>query len=80
MFRRRRKMTERLREVVKTFRQKGATRPENALSPKELGLLPAFEDAMQRRLGRSGVFVEINGKYFLSEARLKQVKERFPSR
>ncbi|MGD0330211.1 MAG: hypothetical protein ABSB40_07150 [Nitrososphaeria archaeon] len=30
---------------------------------------------MKRRLGRSGIFVEVNGKYYLSEERLKQVEE-----
>ena len=30
---------------------------------------------MKRRLGQSGIFVEVNGKYYLSEDRLKQVEE-----
>lgn len=29
---------------------------------------------MKRRLGRSGIFVEVNGKYYLSEERLKQMR------
>lgn len=29
---------------------------------------------MKRRLGSSGIFVEINGKYYLDESRLKQIQ------
>jgi hypothetical protein len=29
---------------------------------------------MHRRLGRSGIFVEVNGKYYLSEQRLAEGK------
>jgi hypothetical protein len=29
---------------------------------------------MNRRLGRLGIFVEVNGKYYLSEGRLKQLE------
>jgi hypothetical protein len=43
---------------------------------QELGLPPRFEEAMHRRLGRSGIFVEINGKYYLNEERLKQIEEQ----
>jgi ribosomal protein S21 len=39
-----------------------------------------FEEAMKRRLGKSGIFVEVNGRYYLSEARLKQVKEQIANR
>jgi len=57
-----------------------ATTPEKALRPKELGLPPRFEEAMHRRLGRSGIFVEANRKYYLSEERLKEVQEKLGSR
>jgi len=30
---------------------------------------------MKRRLGASGIFVEVDGKYYLGESRLKQVGE-----
>ena len=43
---------------------------------QELGLPPRFEEAMHRRLGQSGIFVEINGKYYLNEERLKQLEEQ----
>jgi Flp pilus assembly protein TadB len=43
---------------------------------QELGLPPRFEEAMHRRLGQSGIFVEVNGKYYLSEDRLRQIQEQ----
>lgn len=43
---------------------------------QELGLPPRFEEAMHRRLGQSGIFVEVNGKYYLNEERLRQLREQ----
>lgn len=80
MFRKRNEIRERLLEVVEKFRQKGAISPERAMTAEEIGLPPQFKEAMKRRLGQSGVFVEINGKYYLSEERLKEIKEQFASR
>ena len=74
MFRRRQRIMESVSEVLEKFRQKGALSPEKALSPEELGLPPKFKEAMAKRLG---VFVEVNGKYYLSEERLREVKEKF---
>ena len=79
MFRRRRIM-ERISEVVDKFRQKGALSPDKAMTPEELGLPPEFKEAMKKRLGKVGVFIEVNGKYYLSEERLKEVKEKFSQR
>ena len=31
---------------------------------------------MHRRLGATGIFVEVNGRYYLDEAKLNQVQER----
>jgi hypothetical protein len=67
---------QRLRAIIETFRQKGATSPEKAMAIQELGLPSRFEQAMHRRLGQTGIFVEINGKYYLSEERLKQIQEQ----
>jgi hypothetical protein len=50
------------------------------MTMRELGLPPRFEEAMKRRLGKSGIVVEANGKYYLSEERLKQVKEQIVNR
>lgn len=66
---------EKFYEVVERFRQKGAVSPDKAMTVEELGLPLGFEAAMKGRLGRSGVFVEVNGKYYLSEERLKQIEE-----
>ena len=75
MFERRQQIHEWLNNIVEKFRQKGAVSPEKAMTVEELGLPPRFQEAMKRRLGRLGVFVEVNGKYYLSEERLKQVEE-----
>jgi hypothetical protein len=76
VFGRREQIRERLIEIVQIFRQKGATSPEKAMTAQELGLPPRFEEAMHRRLGQLGIFVEVNGKYYLSEERLKQMQEQ----
>ena len=76
MFRDREEMRRRLHEMIERFRQKGATSPEKAMTVQELGLPPRFEEAMHRRLGQSGIFVEVNGKYYLNEERLKQIQEQ----
>jgi hypothetical protein len=76
MFRGREEMRRRLQDIIERFRQKGATSPEKAMTIQELGLPPRFEEAMHRRLGQSGIFVETNGKYYLNEERLKQIQER----
>jgi hypothetical protein len=76
MFRNRGEVRRRLQEVIARFRQKEATSPEKAMTIQELGLPPRFEEAMHRRLGQSGIFVEINGKYYLNEERLKQIQEQ----
>jgi hypothetical protein len=76
MFRNREEMRRRLQEIIERFRQKGANSPEKAMTIQELGLPPRFEEAMHRRLGQSGIFVETNGKYYLNEERLKQIEEQ----
>lgn len=76
MFRDREAIRRRLNELVERFRQKGATSPEKAMTIQDLGLPPRFEEVMHRRLGRLGIFVEANGKYYLNEERLKQIQEQ----
>jgi hypothetical protein len=66
----------RIMEVVEKFREKGALSPEKALTAQELGLPPRFEQAMHRRLGQLRIFVEVNGKYYLDEERLRQIQEQ----
>jgi hypothetical protein len=76
MFRDREEMRRRLHEIIERFRQKGATSAEKAMTIQELGLPPRFEEAMHRRLGQSGIFVQVDGKYYLNEDRLKQIQEQ----
>jgi hypothetical protein len=76
MFRNRKEVHRRLQELIERFRQKGATSPEKAMTIQDLSLPPRFEEAMHRRLGQSGIFVEVNGKYYLNEERLKQLQEQ----
>jgi hypothetical protein len=76
MFRNPEEMRRRLNEIVEKFRQKGATSPERAMTIQELSLPPRFEQAMHRRLGQTGIIVEVNGKYYLNEERLKQIQEQ----
>jgi Flp pilus assembly protein TadB len=75
MFRSRERIQKWFYDIVEKFRQNGALSPDKAMTPEELDLPPTFEEAMKRRLGRSGVFVEVDGKYYLSEERLKQIEE-----
>jgi Flp pilus assembly protein TadB len=75
LFRQREEIRRWLEEIIQKFRQQGALNPETAKTAEELGLPPRFQEAMKRRLGQSGIFVEVNGKYYLSEDRLKQVEE-----
>jgi len=62
--------------LVQKFRDKGATSLEKAMTAQELGLGEMFERAMKRRLGQTGIFVEVGGKYYLDEARLREFQER----
>jgi hypothetical protein len=80
VLRRRDEIRKQLNEIIEKFKEKGATTPEKAMTAEELGLPLRFKEAMQRRLGRTGIFVEVNGKYYLSEQRLKEVQERISSR
>jgi hypothetical protein len=76
LFNNREEIQRRLIQIIQVFRQKGATIPEKALTLQELGLPPRFEEAMHRRLGQTGIFVEVNGKYYLDEEKLKHFQEQ----
>ena len=76
MFRRRAEIREHLLDTIEKFRQKGALGPEKALTAEELGLPAEFKERMKRHLGQLGVFVEVDGKYYLSEERLKEVQAK----
>ena len=67
----------RMREIMEKFQQKGATSPDKAMTVEELELDPTtFNEMMQGRLGQSGIFVEVEGKYYLNEERLKEMRAR----
>jgi lipoate-protein ligase A len=81
MFRRRREIREHLLELIEKFRKKGALNPEKSMTAEELRLPAEFKEKMKRRLGKLGVFVEVDGgKYYLSEERLKEVKDKISER
>jgi DNA-binding PadR family transcriptional regulator len=66
-------------EIIDKFRAKGATSPEKALTIGELGLPRRFEQMMEGPIGFSGVFVEVEGRYYLSEERLQEIEENIAS-
>jgi lipoate-protein ligase A len=80
MFWRRREVRKHLLELTEKFRKKGALSAEKAMTVEELGLPDGFKERMKRRLGQLGVFVEINGRYYLSEERLREVKDKIEER
>jgi hypothetical protein len=62
----------RIGEIIKKFQEKGAISPETALTAEELGLSRLFVRIMKRRQGRTRVFVEINGRYYLNRKALQE--------
>ena len=64
----------RIGEIIKTFQAKGAISPETALTAEELGLSRLFVRIMKRRKGRTRIFVEINGRYYLNQTALQEMK------
>ena len=71
---------ERLLEIVDIFIKKGATSPESAMTSEELGLPPKFWMMLQDHIGQSGLLVENQGKYYISQEQLKQMRRRFGGR
>ena len=65
---------------IEKFRQNGAVSPENAMSIEDLGLSPKFKTFLSGSPRLFGVFVNVDGKYYLSEERLKKLEEQFSSR
>src|ERR1017187_6580954 len=66
----------RIQEIIAKFREKGATSVEKAMTARGPGRPPRLEEAMKRRVGATGIFVDIGGKYYLDEARLQQVQQQ----
>ncbi len=80
LFRRRGMIRERLLRIIKIFRERGAISPEGAMTLDELGLPPKFQRLMNGRLGQSGIFLKVNGKYYLSEEQVKRIEEQVSTR
>ena len=64
----------RIGEIIKTFQSKGAISPETALTAEELGLSRLFVRIMKRRRGRTRIFVEVNGRYYLNQKALQEMQ------
>ena len=79
-FRRRAEIREQLLNIIEKFRQKGALSPDKAMTAEELGLPAEFKERMKKRLGQLGVFIEVDGKYYLSEEQLTKLKEQRAAR
>ena len=76
MFGRRPQPRQIVENLSQRFRAKGATSPEKAITADELGLHERFEEAMKGRLGQTGIFVEVGGKYYLDEQKLGEFERR----
>lgn len=61
----------RVREIIKTFQARGAISPETAMTAEELGLSRLFVRIMKRRKGKTTIFIEVNGKYYLNQKALQ---------
>jgi len=64
----------RMRQIIRTFQDKGAISPETALTADELGLPRLFVRIMKRRQGKTKVFIEINGRYYLNQEALQEMR------
>ena len=67
----------RMKEMVETFEKNGATSPETAMTLEELGLPPMFAMMLQGPMGQSGLILEHQGKYYISQERLDEMRRRF---
>lgn len=68
---------DRMMGMAENLRKRGAVSPETALSPEELGLPPQFGMMVQMGMAPSGLFLEHDGKYYISEERFRRMQERF---
>jgi ATP-binding cassette subfamily B protein len=66
----------RIMEIVETFRKNGAISPETAMAPEEMGIPPMFRVMLQGQMAKSGIFLEHNGKYYVSEDRFNKMQKR----
>jgi ATP-binding cassette subfamily B multidrug efflux pump len=68
---------DRMMGMAENLRKRGAVSPETALPPEELGLPPQFGMMVQMGMAPSGLFLEHDGKYYISEERFRRMQERF---
>jgi len=73
-------MKEMLFTEIEKFRQHEAVSPEKAMTIEELGLSPKFKTFLRSSPRLLGVFVTVDGKYYLSEERLKKIEDQFSTR
>ena len=66
-------------QEIEKFR-KGALNPKKAMSIENLELSPKIKIFLRTSPRFLGVFVEVDGKYYLSEERLRRVEEQLLSR
>jgi len=66
-----------MKEMVETFEKNGATSPETAETLEELGLPPMFAMMLRGPMGQSGLILEHQGKYYVSQERLDEMRSRF---
>ena len=67
---------DKIQQIIQKFQAKGATSPETALTSNELGLSRIFVKIMQRREGKTKIFVEIDGKYYLDQKALEEMRRQ----
>jgi YVTN family beta-propeller protein len=65
---------EKIQQIIQKFQEKGAISPQTALTPKELDLSRIFVRIMERRKGQTKIFVEVNGKYYLDQKALDEMR------
>ena len=71
---------EMLFKEIEKFRQHEAVSQEKAMTIEELGLSPKFKTFLKGSPRLLGIFVKVDGKYYLSEERLKKIEEQLSVR
>jgi len=67
----------RMKEMVDTFVKNGATSPESAKTLEELGLPSMFAMMLQGPMGQMGLIKEHQGRYYISQERLDEMRRQF---
>ena len=67
---------EKILNIAEIFRQKDAISPKNAMTLEDLNLPPRFKFLMNGPMGKLDIFMEIEGKYYISEERLEPIEKQ----